>query len=422
MIKKINLRSEFLKYTMVLMSGTVVAQLLSVLLSPVITRLYTPEEASELGLYMRIAAFGSALATARYELSMPIMKADGHAFRIFRFALRIMFFALLASSLLILIPIFYEDARWDRLIFYGLIAVSIGLLAFFNLGTNWSLRMKKFKTITYAKMGNSIGANVSKILFGYMGVGYLGLIFGTVIGHIIGNLWFVKSFTQNLKKFKVKAVDTRTKLLAKEHIDFPTINLPHVLVDLGRDLLFALILLNAFGEEEFGLYDHSYRILRLPLVFAGVAVGQVFFQRGAEMINKGQSVLPMMKRSVGLLAILSIIPFGLIFLYGEEMFGWVFGKEWSRAGAMSEILSFWLAINFMVSPLSSIPLVLRRQKEFFLLGSIGAVLMLIAVAIPAYVMKESIEFTLWVVSITQAIYMTFLIFVTFYFAKLGRKS
>jgi teichuronic acid exporter len=89
--------------------------------------------------------------------------------------------------------------------------------------------------------------------------------------------------------------------------------LPHAIMDLSRDLLMAVLILELFSKEDFGLYDHSYRMLRLPLVFVGVAIGQVFFQRCAEMYNQGQDITHLIKKAIRTLTLLSIVPFGFIF-------------------------------------------------------------------------------------------------------------
>jgi hypothetical protein len=54
MLKSFNLKSEVLKNIIVLTSGTFFAQLVAYVLTPVITRLYTPDESAELGLFLRI--------------------------------------------------------------------------------------------------------------------------------------------------------------------------------------------------------------------------------------------------------------------------------------------------------------------------------------------------------------------------------
>ena len=72
LFQKINLKSDFVKSVLVLISGTVMAQAIGYLISPFLTRIYSAEQMGELGMYMRVVGFVSALATARFELALPL--------------------------------------------------------------------------------------------------------------------------------------------------------------------------------------------------------------------------------------------------------------------------------------------------------------------------------------------------------------
>ena len=314
MIKKINLKSEFLKHVAVLMSGTVIAQILGYVFAPIITHLYTPEQTAELGLFLRISALGAAIATARYEYALPIAKSDVHAFRLFRFAFRLALIIGALCSWVIVFPLILDDFTQNRLLFYGLLPVYILLLAFFGLGNNWSIRLKLFNKMSYSRVMRSIGTNILKVGFGLIPLGYIGLIFATVIGQALANVWFWIDYIRNKKIYPVKARDKVTKVLAKQNSDFPKINLPHIFMETGRDILIAVVILEFFGKTEFGLYDHSFRMLRLPLVFAGVAIGQVFFQKCAELVNEGKDITKLLLKALRTLLLLSIVPIFRYFL------------------------------------------------------------------------------------------------------------
>lgn len=421
MIKKLNVNAEFLKYIVVLMSGTMIAQLVSYLFAPIITRLYTPEEAAELGLFLRIISVGAAIATARYENALPILKADVHSFRLYRVAIRLTTIVSIVAVLILIIPFVFEENLYSY-VFYALVPVGIFLTAVFNLGTNWSIRLKKFKSITYSRVSNSIITNAAKVVFGFMHVGYTGLIFSTIGGLILANIWFIKDYFETKKVFKFKLKSPRNYLLAKEYKEFPTINLPHTLMELSKDLVVAVLLLEFYSKEDFGLFDHSYRMLRLPLVFVGLAIGQVFFQRCAEKINNGEDILPMISRAVKTLALMSIIPFTAVFFFGEEMFAFVFGDAWRGAGTYAEIMTPWFMVNFIISPVSTLPLILRRQKDFFKIAIFGTIMMIATITIPYLVYEADIQLTLWIVSISQALFLIFVLYKIFDFVKENNKQ
>jgi O-antigen/teichoic acid export membrane protein len=86
------------------------------------------------------------------------------------------------------------------------------------------------------------------------------------------------------------------------------------------------------------------------------------------MYAEKRKMYPTLKKTIGLLSILSLIPFSIVFFFGEPIFVFVFGENWVLAGQISEILAPWLMINFVTSPISTLPLVLGKQVLFFWLG------------------------------------------------------
>lgn len=415
MLKRLSLKSDVVKYVLVLMSGTVMAQLIAYVFAPVITRLYTPEEVGELGLFIRIVSLGAALATARYEQAFPVVKTDQHSFRLYLFAVRIAVVVSIVSILLVIVPaLIARDV--NSVLFFSLIPIGIFSLAVYNIGTNWSIRMKLFRIISYSKITNVLTSSAIKVGFGFLKLGSTGLLFAMIIGQVLSNFWFVKDFFMTKKNYNIKSKSPRNYLLAKQYKDFPTINLPHVLVDLGKDLLVAVLILQLFSKGDYGLYDHSYRMLRLPLIFIGLAIGQVLFQQSAERLNRGQAVTPLLLKSVKTLVIFSVIPFGIVFFFGEELFTFVFGDKWGLSGRYSEIMSIWFMVNLISSPISSLPNVLRKQKEFFILGLISAGIMITSIAVPP-LFHATVETTLWILSGSQAAYQLFVIYMVFRYAR-----
>ena len=161
-------------------------------------------------------------------------------------------------------------------------------------------------------------------------------------------------------------------------------------------------------------------MLQVPLIFIGVALGQVFFQKCSEKINANEDIVPIMTKAVRTLTLLSIIPFTLIFFFGEEIFAYVFSEKWRGAGQYSEILAPWFMMNFISSPISAVPIILRRQKEFFIIAMCGTVTLLLSIIIPPVIFDYGIIDTLTIVSCSQAIYLLIAIRFIFSYAKKGK--
>lgn len=412
-------KSEFVTSVLMLVSGTVLAQIITYLLSPVISRLYTPEDMTYLSLFTRIVAFLAVIATARFELAFPLPKRDEHAFSLYRFSIQI---TLIVTAISFLASIGLSFVHWsDPNMLFILMMVPFGILflALYNQGMIWAIRTKNFKNISFSKVLSATFNSVTSVGLGMISFGFKGLIIAYVFGNFASFLVYIKSFfttRANLKSFSLKG---RKYAIAKHYADFPLINLPHVLIDLSKELFIAFYLIYTFEKDVLGLYDFSYRMLKLPITLVGISISQVFFKKAADLINDGKSIFPLVRKTFLILLGFSIIPFSLLFFIGSDLFAFVFGEPWRKAGEYSEIMAIWLMVNFLVSPISQIPILLNRQRSFFILSLFGSVLFLVSLLMgdifPSW--NLSFEDILKIVSGGQFIFLTYVLFWTIWLTK-----
>ena len=96
--------SSFVKDVTVLTSGTAIAQLISVLASLVLVRLYTPADFGLFAILVAIVGSVSPAVCGRYEVAMILPKKKEDSLHLFGIAIM---FAGVVSSLL-LVVIFFE--------------------------------------------------------------------------------------------------------------------------------------------------------------------------------------------------------------------------------------------------------------------------------------------------------------------------
>ncbi len=418
------MKNAFLRAVLVLFSGTAAAQVISYLIAPILTRLYTAEEMGELGLYLRAVGFLAAIATLRYEFALPLPKRDAHAFLIFRLALRLALYSLTALGIIAALVLIVVPTSENTVYFVVLTLISTFFVVLTSLGTYWSIRGGDFKLISGSKIVSSFTANALRWGFGLLGLGAKGLLLAGLVGYIAGSLNFIRHYLRNKRTFAPEFSARKTRVLALAHKDFPAINLPHAVVDLGRDLLIASVLVVLFSKAVFGYYSHAYAMLRLPVALVGVAVGQVLFNRVSELVNRNEPIGKVIGRSMLVLAAMALPVFIVLFLFGAEIFGYVFGEVWTESGVQAEIMAPWLLVNFVVSSVSTVPIVLNRQREFFRLSLIGTALQIIGfIGLPLLFEHYADDFnrTLMWVSISQVLFSLLVMGYTLHFARRGPK-
>lgn len=414
-IKK-QFKSEYFKSLSVLLSGTLIAQVIGYALAPLLTRLYSTAEMGELALYMRITGFIAAIATLRYEAALPLPKNDGHSYLLYRISLLISFVVLIISSIILVSLVVSGVTPGFEWWYVVLVVLGSAAIIIINIGTNWSVRTGTFSLISRQKISNSVFSNFLKWGFAYFSWGYFGLILATFIGYFISCFEFIFNFRGLKKKFAKLKSRKKTWVLLKDHREFPLLNLPHILVDHGRDMLIATLILAYFSESVYGSFSHSYAMLRIPSMLIGVSLSQVFYNQAIKLYNENQPILPLMKKTIGMLIAISIIPFAILYFYGEPIFAWVFGANWADAGSYSETMSFWLMIGFIISPISALPMILKKQRIAFIFGIISALIQIVPLfVIPEMYGKSNDHFilTLQVISYSQALW--FLLVLVIYF-------
>ncbi len=140
------------------MSGTALAQVIPVLLSPVLTRLYSPEQYGTMALFTALVGIFSVAATFRYELSIMLPEKDSDAVNIIVLSLILNFS--LSIILLIITFLFNErftdvlnDTEISRWLYF--VPVMVFLIGVFQSMHYWLSRKKHYKKLSAALISRS---------------------------------------------------------------------------------------------------------------------------------------------------------------------------------------------------------------------------------------------------------------------------
>lgn len=372
-IKK-HLSSDFKKSVLTLVSGAAIAQLVSLLFYPVVTRLYSESEFGEFNVFVRWIAFFSTIVTLRFENVLPILPTKESAFKFYRF---LVVFAIVFSAFIgVLGLLYFSIYKNDRLILlsWGFVSITFALIGIANLATNWSIREKKFKTITYSRITNAFSISGFRLLFAYFGWTKVGLLLATLLGSFLTLFPFTLDFFKTRKL--ISKSDESVQRIAKANYVFPLFNLPHALVELGTDVLVAASISHFYGYSFFGSFSLSYLLLRIPLNTIGQSIGQVFFQKMNEYVIENKSVKPLFIKTIKSLLLIGIIPFVVLTFLAPQLFAFFFGENWFFAGEIAAILSIQLLVNFVVSSVSYVSITFKKQFIVFIIGLFSAVFQL----------------------------------------------
>lgn len=368
MIQKIKTyinKSEFIKNSLTLFTGTTVAQIIPLLISPLLSRLYTPGDFGVLALYMSFASVLAVFATGRYELAIMLPKKDSDAVNVFSLSMIISIFL---SIIVLLFVILFHDTitLWSGnkrisflLYFLPLSVLSLGAYKSLNY---WFNRNNKFKNIAVSKVVATSSNSAISLASGVIDKSGYGLTFGWIFGQLSSMLFLLRKMLidyresfRHVKRIKIIALSRRYK-------KFPLFDIWSELLNVLSVQLPIVILTYFFGENITGHYSFAYKILLVPFSLLAFSMGQAFFKKANEIKSEGKNVADFTFGVFKKLVLISFIPLAIIGMFGDYIFPFIFGNEWLIAGKYSRIFSLWIFVIFISSPLTNLFAVYERQR------------------------------------------------------------
>lgn len=390
---------------MALASGTAISQLIYVAATPVLSRLYSPEEMGRFGLFQAFVTFAALAATLRYESAIVTPKEERGA------AYLALISVVLCLPISAILAVGFVALSEGSILGFELLPASTGIAVLFALVFSslfavlrfWLIRQDRFDLIARVTVYQNLGRVVSQIGCGLAGFGWIGLVVGEVIGRMTGAGRMLRDSFRGIVKHVIPFERRHAVRILTMHRDFPMYNLPSSLLNGLALALPTPLIAGAYGMGAAGHFAIIHRILQLPLYLLGKSVADVFHARCAAYAHDDPAqVLPFFDRMMRVLAIMGLVPLVAVMVIGNRVIEWVLGPAWELAGDLAVAMAPWAFAQFAVSPLSRIVLVLggQRQKLAFDITSLAAVVLSITLS-EAY--KLSVIGAVWVLSAGQCV-------------------
>lgn len=372
-------RHEFVKNVAFVSSGVIAAQSISVLSSPIISRLFTPDNFGIFAIFISLVNVFSLVTSLAYEnaIILPVKKQDAINLAVLSFIIHLIVTGIITIAVLTFSDSIAELAGSVTSRFWvWMIPPMVFLKGLLKIINNWATREKKFKAMAISTFINSSITVTVKIVYGFLiGAFTAGLIGSSIIGILFGMLYLSAIiFRHSDKKRLIDISYASLMIVARRYKKFPLYSSWNVLLNAASKDIIIYLFSFYFTPAVVGLYYFSMNVLKQPLNLISDSVGKVYYQKVASQYSKNENLYSGLKRTTQGLFFSGIIPFGIITLYGKEIFDFVFGNEWAIAGEYAQILSPWLLLLFINRP--SMMIYRTFQKLDILL--IYVVLLLIA--------------------------------------------
>jgi len=384
--------SIFAKNIITLITGTALGQTIIVISSPILTRLYSPEDFGILALYISIVSILSVVINLKYESAIVLPKDDHKAQDLFFLSIGIGFGL---SVVLFLITVIFnqqltELTGYPEFSFYlYLMPLSTFFYGSFQALSSYMTRQQQFNQLALSNTLKGAGTAGTQISWGLvLQAGAFGLILGQIAGNGFASLYLIQSSFREIISRITPKIRENFKVVLVEYKLFPLFTSSTTLINAISQNIPALLLALLFSPAVAGFYAIAARIMLVPIGLISNSVRQVYYQRASQSFNQGHSIYPLFKKMTGNLALVGILPAFIMIIFGENIFSFVLGNSWGEAGIYASIITLWQYFVFINRPSAASLLILKLNHIQLIMDSISLILRLGALLAGTLIFKN----------------------------------
>ncbi len=360
-------RRSFAKHVAVLMSWTLLAQVISVASMLVLPRLVMPSQFGVFSMFSGVAVMVGIVAAGRYEFAIGLPESDREGAALFTLcAMSCLVVGAVFWLLLLALPMdgvllrkFAMLGEWK-----GWIAPAAACIALYNAASYLCLRTARFDALGWSKGIVSTATAIGQIGAAAFITHQEGALIVPFLG---GQLCGVAIILLVLRDRAPWCRDLSTiASVARRYARFPKFVAPASLFDGIAVLLPVAIISAVYSPAEAGIYALADRTLKVPTTLVGSSVLQVFYERIASMRNDPVGARRLLLRTWRNLAALAIVPSVIVVIWGPAIFHFVFGPTWQESGVIAQLMAVGVFVYFVSYPTSNILVVNERVNSFML--------------------------------------------------------
>jgi O-antigen/teichoic acid export membrane protein len=339
---------SFRSNVVTMLTGTVVAQAIPIVIAPLLARLYSPDAFGLQTLVMGLAAICVVPATLRLDLAMILPPTDREA--------KVVAAIILCVTAAMALVFLFAAALWaDEIalrlghpaepIWIWILPLLTISIVIFQILSAFASRSRNFRPVATGNVVNQIGYALAAIALGFSGGGWApGLAVAKLAGQAAGTVSLLRVHGGAIISIRSHFSVREMIVVAKRYWQFLVFNTPYSLIgSISREA--PILIFSSMGAvSAAGFYGMARTIVLAPTLLISNALSQVYYReavalRGTPRLHEMTVTLV----RVGLLV--TAAPFAFCAAWGNEFFAVVFGSIWRDAGSFAMVLApaAWLS-------------------------------------------------------------------------------
>lgn len=382
-------------------TGSTLGQLLLLGSTPLLTRLFSPDQFGSLSLFSSAYAILICLSTFKYDLAIILPKGKALARSISTLVISLNF----TVSILILVVWVSLYIILDLKEYWYFVFLPPALIAgsVFTIGQQWQARFRNYSRYAKSKVLNSIVNLTVSIIIGVAMCNLSGsLVIGFVCGSTVSAIYLSWYYLKKRIMLSMNEVNLKSlKNVALEYRNFPLYVLPSTLISIAGLNLIPFVVNSYFTLEDVGFYSIAYRFLLVPAAFIGAAITEAFRAEFVNIQRLDKSTENLFLKTLKNLLFIVVPVFTIVFFIAPFGFEILLGDEYRRSGILARYLCLGIALQFISQPVSYVFIATNNEKKGLLIQFLVSIVPLIGLLFGALI--NDLEFALLLFSILTAI-------------------
>lgn len=362
--------SKFRSATLRVTVGSALGYLITLLLTPVLSRLFGPEAFGLSATIIAVISVFTGVSTFRLEVFAQRSTDEREARTLFRYGL------LCAASwgaLIFVVAVvtwWFFDIPWLWL----LVGPLVFLASLQLVGGAMLTRQRRYTPLAATNFVQGAGTGVAQVLLGLLQASPLSLVLGFGAARLV---WLFP-----VSKLRGAGAPSPEGISGRTRRDAPVAGLSALVNSLGGQLT-ILVASALYGAVEAGLLAMAIRLLVSPLAIIGQAAAAASIGELGRLVRAGSGEgSAVVKSAMRDLALVGTVPCLGLAVVGLFFASPLLGAEWEQAGHMMALLAPGTLLQFAVSPFSQLLNITGRSRQLLVWDVVRVVVLAVALVLP----------------------------------------
>lgn len=356
-----------------LMGGTAAVQIINLLVQPIISRIYDPDNYGVMAVLVSIIAISNVVGFLSYDKAITILDSGEDPFGV---AKELLHKITCLFIIVFICLICYLIVRNADNVYLALGVVIVFMTLIDNVFTNLSYKLGMYGKVAKRKIIVVVINVLLQVYFGMHGYTKYGMYIAFLLCTFIGVVFIGYEHISKIWNSSSAGYE-----FFKKYRRLPLFELPNNLLNVLSIQLPVFVLAHYVSTSMTGQYGLASRIVALPLLLISSSFSNAYAQKFATMYNNKEDVYSFTKNVWKKIFLLGVIPLLCVGIFGQQLFVLIFGRDWYIAGKLAQILMLSSFVSLFSASTFFAFVVINKGFILTIFGVVSCILRCIAMLV-----------------------------------------